>query len=478
MKPLLPDVWFNIRDGALGLSGAPTDNVHAKVGVASAGDVGVIHAFTTVAQALETLGGGPLAEAVAFSLAVAGGPVYAVRVPASVAGTVSAGAISKTGTGTVTVAGQPTDACEVRIEITRDGINLAAGTAAFKYSLDGGDTYSPEIAVPSGGTYALSNTGLTATFANGSSGTSFKAGDAYRFTATAPAMQLADVLSAIDVLLADSREWGWVHVVGAATPALAAGLAVKMAEAEAAYRFAFALLEAPDQAEGQTEDQWMAALLADWADFADVRVGVAAGHEELVSPLTGRVHRRSAAWPLSARLAQIPVHEHAGRVATGPLAGIVRLHHDEFVKPGLDAARFSTLRTFIGRSGFYPTAGRLMAPEGSDYAYIENRRVMDLACKIVRRAMLRYLNDAVAVDGEGNIRETDAAAIESYVKGKLQAELLAPGHASDVIVRLKRDSNVLATRSTTLTIRVLPLGYLSWIEMDIGFRNPKLEAAA
>lgn len=53
---------------------------------------------------------------------------------------------------------------------------------------------------------------------------------------------------------------------------------------------------------------------------------------------------------------------------------------------------------------------------------------------------------------------------------------MAPGHASAVQVVLKRDSNVLSTRSTTLTVRVRPLGYLEYIEADIGFSNPALEA--
>lgn len=469
-QPLLPDVWFDIQDGSLGILPPPTDGVSAKIGVAVAGPVGELVPVTTLKQVREVFGGGPLAEALATHLALSGAPVYAIRVNASTAGV--AGAVAKTGTGTgdLSVAGAPLDAFEVVVKITRDGANLAAGTAAFTYTLDGGDNWSPEIAIPSGGNYALPGTGLNLTFSDGGAGTSFKAGDTYSFSCTAPSYTLSDLNAALDVLLADPREWGWVHVVGATTPAIAAGVAVRMQEAETAYRFAFALLEAADDTDAN--------LIAAYANFADKRVAVAVGYAELASPLTGRVHKRSAAWVASGRLAAIPVHEHLGRVITGPVQGVVRLYRDEFATPGMDEQRFLTMRTIIGRSGFYFTRGRIKAPQGSDFQYIENRRVMDRACRIARNAALRYLNDSVRVDDAGNIAEADARAIEAFVEGQLLAGLVSPGHASAVQVSLKRDSNVISSRSTTLTLRVRPLGYLEYIETDIGFSNPALVAAS
>lgn len=468
-QPLLPDVWVSIQDGALGLLPPATDSVSAKIGVASNGPVGQIVSVSSVKQVRDIYGSGPLAEALATHIALSGAPVYAVRVNASVAGSVGNVSKSGSGTGDVAISGSPNDAYSLLIKITRDGANLSAGTAAFTYSLDGGDNISQEISVPSNGLYELPGTGLVLTFADGPSGTSFVVGDVYTATTTAPAYTLTDLNDAIGVLLADPREWGWLHVVGTATPALAAAVATRLQEAEASYRFAFGILEAADDSDAN--------LLAAWGNFADKRVAVAAGYVELASPLTGQTQKRSAAWVASGRLAAIPVHEHLGRVNSGPIQGVVSLYRDEFVTPGLDPAGFTTVRSIIGRSGYYFTRGRVKAPQGSDYQYIEARRVMDRACRIVRNAALRYLNDDVRVDKQGNIYEPDARAIEAYVEGQLLAGLVSPGHASAVQVQLKRDSNVLSTRSTTLTVRVRPLGYLEYIETDIGFVNPALEAA-
>ncbi|MCS7069095.1 MAG: DUF2586 family protein [Meiothermus sp.] len=469
-QPLLPDVWFDIQDGALGILPPPTDGVSAKIGVASAGPVNQIVAVTNLKQVQDTFGSGPLAEALATHLALSGAPVYAIRTNASVAGTVSSVTKTGSGTGSLAVSGAPLDAYQVQVELTRSGTNLAANTAAFRYTLDGGDNWSPEIALPVSGTYALPGTGLTLTFSDGGSGTSFAQGDQYSFTTTAPSYTLSDLNTSLDVLLGDPREWGWVHVVGEATPTIAAGVATKMQQAETNYRFAFALLEAADDTDAN--------LLTAWNSFADKRVAVAGGYAELASPLTGRVQKRSVAWPASGRLAAIPVHEHLGRIISGPVQGVVSLYRDEAKTPGLDEKFFTTMRTVIGRDGHYFTRGRIKAPAGSDFQYLENRRVMDRACRIARNAALRYLNDNVRVDGSGNIYEPDARAIEAFVEGQLLAGLVSPGHASAVQVSLKRDSNVLSTRSTTLTVRVRPLGYLEYIQVDIGFANPALEAAA
>lgn len=474
-RPPIPDAYVTIQDGALGILPPPSENVHLKIGVAQSGPFNTIVPVSTLEQVRQTFGRGPLAEALAVALAIGGGPIYAVRGNASVAGTVTAGTHSRSGSGNITVTGSPLDAYELLVRITAAG---ETGTARFQYTLDGGDTWSPETLVPSSGTYSVPDTGLTLNFANGAAPPSFAAGDEYRFTTTAPAMNLVDLNTALDAVLADPREWGWVHVVGTATPAVAAAVATRMAEAEQSYRFAFAVLEARDAAPGEAHDAWMANLINEWSAFADLRVAVVAGHAEVVSPLSGRIHRRSLAWSYTGRLQAIPVHEHPGRVLTGPVPGIVRLYHDEQASTGLDSQFFTTFRTIIGYRGFYVTNGRLKTPPGSDFQYVENRRVMDMACRLARNAALRFLNDAVRVAPDGKILEADAQRIEGYVQGILEAGLIAPGHASGVQVRIDRDSNILSTRTATITVRVRPLGYLSWLGVDIGFVNPKLVVSA
>lgn len=468
----LPDVYVTVKDGGLGVVPLPAENIHAKIGVSSQGPLNQVVAVSDLKALTDTFGTGPLVEAAAVALALAGGPVYLVRANAGSAGTVGTVTVQRVGssTGTVSVSGSPNDAYEVIVEITRTG--ASTGTGAFRYSLDGGYTWSSERTLA--GTYTLENTGLTLTFTDGAGATKFEKGDRFTFSTTPPGMTSGDIMTALNTLLTDQREWGFVHIVGAASAAIFAAVDSAISGATANGRYAFAVLEARDIAQNETAATWASAIATEYANSASTRISVVAGYGRVVSPLTGRIHRRSLAWPYAGRLSAIPIAEDPGRVATGPVPGIVELYHDEARSPGLDDAGFVTFRTFVGMSGYYVTNGRMKAPQGSDYDLVQNRRVVDKACTVATIAGRRYVNESVRVDAQGLIDERDARAIESYIKGQLEAVLVAPGSASDVDVTLNRASNVLSTRQTQITLRIRPLGYLKTIEVEVGFTNPAL----
>lgn len=388
----------------------------------------------------------------------------------------------------------PVDDFEVIIQVLKAG---AIGTGTFKYSLDGGDSYSPEITIPSGGggKYALVDgkgigTGIFVTFANG--GGAFVLGDTYSFTATGAGYSNTDVTNALVALAAQSQEFGFVHIVGipvssAAAASLASTVDTQMVAMAAVFRYVWAFIEAPtvgslivsggasipDSADTDT------VLAAAFSSFVSTRISVGAGDEEMVSPLSGRIIRRNEAWGLAARAALVPIGEDLARVARGVVPFVTALYRDEAATPALDAARFCTMRTYRGLAGFFPTNAFTMGQLTSDYHLLQNRRVMDEACRITRAALLKYLNEGVRVDkNTGFILEQDARAIEADVNAQLSAALVATGQASDASVQLSRTTNILSTSAEPVTVRITPLGYLKQISVDIGFLNPALQAAA
>lgn len=566
----LPKLTQNVADGGLGITPSSPANVVAFLGVCSVGAANTVRQFNgpNVKAVKDALGTGPLSEALAHVLEVSGGPHIAVPVTGSVAG--AAGVVAHVGTGTsvMTVTGAAKDAYEVIVQITRAAASLVAAAAAFKYSLDGGDTFSPEIAVPASGSYALGATGCTLVFAEGT----FVVNDEYSFNCTAPSFTTTDLQNAIAALLADPRKFGCLHVVGAPSPSksavtktaagplitltgtpltfmyakvkvtlegalnvgkykislddgatwgteatlplggtflipdtgitlnFAAGtyaldevysfntvasiaalfslVDLALASAAEAYRYAFALLEAPDASD--------AILMKATANLSSTRVMFAAGYCELASSLAvvgGATYKRSDAWPIAARIAKSPIHEDLGRYMSGACPGVASLYRDENATPGLGAARFETLRTHTDAEGYFitsDTGGNMMAPLGSDYALVQNRRVMDRACTVNRVAMLRYLNDDLLVNSvTGFILEVEALGIEASVNGQLEADLVSGGsrHVSAVQCRVKRDENMLSTKNLTTSVSVTPKSYAKTITVDIGFKNPALSAA-
>jgi hypothetical protein len=246
-----------------------------------------------------------------------------------------------------------------------------------------------------------------------------------------------------------------------------------MATAATGYRYAFALMEAPDGT-----DSALLASTTGFGDLADSRVAVGAGYLNVISPISGRSYKRNVAWEVAARASKVAPSQDLGAVEDGPLAGVVSLVRDERATEGLDAGRFSTARTIVGRQGYYLTRGRILAAAGSDYSLIPNRRVMDIASAVARDRALRFLNAKVPTNANGTIQESSAKAIEGYIAAGLRGELTQKDDAVDVSVAVDRVVNILSTGTLKLRIRVRPFGYASDITVELGFTSPAIAAAA
>jgi uncharacterized protein DUF2586 len=376
------------------------------------------------------------------------------------------GTDSKSGAGPVaTKTASPVDDLDVIIEVRTDG---ALGVSTFRYSLDNGDVYSGDVQIPAGGKVALTDAGIVVTFAG-----TFTAGDLYTFNATAPSYSTSDLNTALDAANADTSQWAMVHIVGMPTTAagaasVAAAVDTKMTAAAGSFRFARAMVECP-QTEGDT------AIKAAFASFSSLRVGIACGDFEHLSPLTGRLNRRNAAWAAMARAGQIEEGEALHFVGRGSLVQVKSLYRDEGLTPGLDDARFITLTTFAGYPGYFVTRGRLMAPGGSDFSAWANGRVMDRACTIARAIALPIVGKAVRVERvTGKIVEVEAKRIESLIKRAIEADLVARGQASDVLVVVDRAANILSTSRLPIDVGVIPLGYGDFVTITMHFINPAL----
>jgi len=553
----LPDVILQIQDGALGQTPASVANVHTKIGVCSAGIVGTVYSFSDIGAAQAALGQGPLVDAIAHALAVAGGPVYALPVNPSTYGTNGSQTHTGPGTGTVTAGlatatpislkistggangtaqfqvslnggayaapvtiavgafayvvpgtlttvtfaaaqtwvlndvyavntdgtvvltgsgpaasnvthtDSPLDAYSVVITITTSG---GLGAGAFTYSVDGGNSTSAQISIPSGaGKYAIPNTGIVLTFAG-----TFTAGDTYSWTTTSASFSTTDLTNAMTTLLGNVAEWGFVHVVGvwsnaAAAATAATALDTQMSTAQTASRFVFGIIECPTSESDST-------VGTAFATFVSTRVMVCAGDVAALSPINGRVLRRNCAWIVATHLAGIQAGEDAGFVGSRtPIKNVVSLYRDEQKTQFLDALRFTTMRTIPGRAGFYITNGNMMAPGGSDFNLVQRRRVMDVACRLTRQAELPYLNGSMRVSpSTGYIDERDAQQFEARVNAQLKAGVVSTGDASSSSVVVNRSTNILSTSNLPVTVRVVPLSYMKTITTNIGFSNPAL----
>lgn len=461
----LPDVSISIADGGLGLLAPTGTGVHAKVGASSAGAVGQVIAMTDPAKAAELFGTGPLVNALMDSFAAGSRLIYAVRAQGDVAGTISAVTAAKTGTGNMTVSGSPLDAYDVIVEIVDPG---QRNVATFKYSLDGGDTWSQKVTVPANGSYAVPGTGLALAFTEDATNppNSFKSGDRYTFTTTAPSASVSSINAAVGVLLNSGLDYEFIHVVGPSDASVWAALDSHAATAEQNYRYIHFLAEARGPSTGETVDQWVNALVTAAGGFSSKRVSVCAGRAEISDLLTGRLVDRNAAGLYAGRLCALGVHQSPGRVDVGALPSVVRLNpaglNDGHIK-SLDDARYITVRRYVGLAGHYITNGRIMAEATSDFRYVEARRTMDKACQLVRTAALRFEHAEATAEG--------LDALEAQLTAPLEY-MIGAGEIAAGQVLIPRDQNIVGTSTLRARVRIQPVGIMRWIEIALGFANP------
>lgn len=392
------------------------------------------------------------------------------------------------GTSKPTLTGVPVDTFRFRWKWVVGG-NQGASGPTFKYSLDGGATYSATLSIGTSTSYEIPDSGLTIHFSTGT----FVALDEYRFTTTGPLWNDAGVSACIDALGAATTKFRLIHLVGDLDASSAVTFSTDLQELENEFRYVGLLGHARDFAAADTdEDGWIDALAEDFASYEDPRVSVTAGHYQVTSPITQRKYRRPLSFVAAARLMGRPIQEHAGRVRTGSLKGISipsasdtvslalesLLYHDSRLETGLRDARFFTARTRIGRPGLFADRPKMMSSPSSDFQIWPHRSVLDKACDITYEILVDVLNDDLQVDPvTGFILEKEAKAIESRLRSAFRDGLTAKRAASSVIATIGRTDNILSTSTLTAKVRVVPKGYADGVDASVGFTNPDLQLA-
>ena len=292
-----------------------------------------------------------------------------------------------------------------------------------------------------------------------------------------------DLATALDAAIASTSSYSIVHVVGPMDATSFATVSTKAASAEAVKKFLLFLVEAPGQASNQTNAQWSASVISTFANSTDKRIGICAMECELTStlnqPQAGRTMRRPLAWALAARAGSIPISEDIGRVASGPLLGVVSVYQIDQGET-LDAAGFSCGFVLPDYPGFYGS-GRLKSPSGSDYQLWQDMRVIDEVMRVGYKGQTRYLNDALRVrevaSGQypaGSIDPGDAQTVEAYLDGLLRDALVTPGYVTAARAIVDRTVNMVTQKLLKVKYEATPLGTIRTIDGTAGLKDPAI----
>jgi hypothetical protein len=484
-----PNVNFTVLSNGLGNTPPSPSNVALILGCSSTGDeTTVTDPFRVTQDLIDAYGYGPGIEPAA-NLVESGVPTMFMRVPTDVEG--ESGAVTHTGTGvsvmTVTDGADGVlNAYDVIVTVVRDGTAGSDPEPGFTISLDGGKTTSREIRMPSNHIYTgiAATTGMTLNF----TAATMVTGDTYTLTTTGPTWAAADVADCITAFKDAVQQASMIYVVGACSKAQADTIATAVGTLIGRKKFDRCFVETRDidLAEDETLAEWKASISADFVTFNNDRFCVCAGAALIASTISKVLFRSNVGQLAIVRATLVSTGRSLGAVEDGALAPkkdaapVDTVFYDEGTSPGLDANRFLTLTSYPGLPGqYFVTRPLVMSSPTSDFTELQYGRVMDEGCRVTNIFFTQKLNTDVRLNRKtGKILEVDARALQSGNDQKLAEALVNTGQVSDAFTTVSREDNISTSKTLTVTVSILPLGYLEYINVTLTFINPVFSLAA
>ena len=116
--------------------------------------------------------------------------------------------------------------------------------------------------------------------------------------------------------------------------------------------------------------------------------------------------------------------------------------------------------------GFYVTNARVMSPDGSDYRYIEDVRVVNKIVREVRKAGLPLLQEDIDVEDTQGELERRAKYMEAPLDEMVRAKEI-----SSAQITVPEGQDIIKDERMDVVVRYVSRGYIRTIHVDIGRAN-------
>ncbi len=107
--------------------------------------------------------------------------------------------------------------------------------------------------------------------------------------------------------------------------------------------------------------------------------------------------------------------------------------------------------------------------DSSDYAYIENVRTIDKACRGIRGKLLPWLNSPLRVNPSNGQLESGTVSFLETTAGEALEEMEKAGELSGYKAEIDPAQNVLATSALEIVIKKVPVGVMRKMTVKIGY---------
>lgn len=132
--------------------------------------------------------------------------------------------------------------------------------------------------------------------------------------------------------------------------------------------------------------------------------------------------------------------------------------------------RYVFCRKFPNLAGTYYNDNRCAISKSSDYAYINDNRVIDKAIRGVDQALLPSLNSPLLLKADGTLENSTIAYLESQAV-VVTNDMVRNAEASAISVTIDPNQSVLTTSEIIVTINIVPIGVARNIVVNIGYKT-------
>jgi Protein of unknown function (DUF2586) len=477
-----PAVNITVLDGQTGVQ-PPKSKILAVIGPCIAGATEVPTLSGRKQEIIANNTGGPAAEAAATASEYAGCQILMVRTGATNDGTLEVDDTDVAGTSAVTdgSGAAPTDEFEGRLLVVAGG-TIGVDGITYKLSYDGGRNYGPVQQLGTATTLVVAGIGTLA-FAAGT----LIAGDVVTMQTTQPTPDNTEIADAFTALSQSSYDPDMVELAFPITSTnfatVVAGMVAMKAQGKEAVWIGHVRMPDITIAGAESFAEYITAIDAVVDGLASNNDGdLWAGSWESNSSISGRKYRRPPSYFAAARLMQVKRHIHIADVNLGSWPGTLTddaknpKHHNERIHGGLDDLRLSTLTTVVGRGNLvYPNRDRCFSAPGSDFFLMVYARVMALMKVTAREFFTPRLHKPIQVNkSTGFIAESEREEMQRSAESYMRSVLMADPMLSSVTVSIAKNDNLISTRTLTVDIRGIPLGYPDTINITEAFSNPAL----
>lgn len=138
------------------------------------------------------------------------------------------------------------------------------------------------------------------------------------------------------------------------------------------------------------------------------------------------------------------------------------------LQDAINNKRYIFLRKYPNQPGTYFNESHTAVSFTSDYAYIENNRVIDKAIRGIYATMLPLLASPLRLNADGTLEDTTVAFFESQAAINID-QMERDQDLSDSSVVVDPNQNVATTSTIIVTVKLLPVGVARQIIVNIGF---------